>query len=390
MYNELDSGYGNTLRYNHFEKIGYNGVDVFGPNTTLEDNFITLTCYTKADCGGVRVFGGDDLSSTGVHDIYLTNNIIVDIPGNVDGCEASRAAFGMGLYIDHYSRNVLTTGNTVISTTISGILYQQSTGLVSGNTVYNASSGTEYSAQLDIGGSQTNVSINGNKLYGLKTNAWTLYDYSLSNISASDNNYIFHPYVNKHIAYGPSWTRRTFAEWQAFSGKDAHSKTNWFTQPVGEASRARVLFNASKSSQNIDLGSRLYLDLDQNPVMGSINLSPYSSIILIDNGPAPLTLKSIHPTLLEAGGPTSVTLTVHGTGFTTSSVVRWNGSDRPTTFSSPTSLSATIFASDISNVGDFSVTVWDPLPVPGGFETPPVMLHVVASVYPLFLPLTNR
>ncbi len=57
LYDVLDSGYGNTLRYNRFEKIGYNGVDVFGPDTTLEKNFITQACYSKADCGGVRMFG---------------------------------------------------------------------------------------------------------------------------------------------------------------------------------------------------------------------------------------------------------------------------------------------------------------------------------------------
>ena len=38
LYNVRDSGYGNTLRYNRFEQIGYNGVDVFGPDTTLENN----------------------------------------------------------------------------------------------------------------------------------------------------------------------------------------------------------------------------------------------------------------------------------------------------------------------------------------------------------------
>ena len=58
LHDIRDSGYGNTLRYNRFERIGYNAVDVFGPETTLEYNFITQACYSKADCGGVRVFGG--------------------------------------------------------------------------------------------------------------------------------------------------------------------------------------------------------------------------------------------------------------------------------------------------------------------------------------------
>ena len=80
------SGFGNLLQDNRFEKIGYNAVDVFGPHNILERNFITQACYTKADCGGVRVFGSHILEETDVYEVQLIDNIIVDIPGNVDGC----------------------------------------------------------------------------------------------------------------------------------------------------------------------------------------------------------------------------------------------------------------------------------------------------------------
>ncbi|MBN1975885.1 MAG: right-handed parallel beta-helix repeat-containing protein, partial [Anaerolineae bacterium] len=205
-YEPLDSGYGNTLRYNRFEKIGYNGVDVFGYDTTLERNFITQSCYSKADCGGVRTFGSDNLSATDVYDVHIVENIIVDIPGNVDGCHEERPAFGMGLYIDNYSRDVEVRGNTIISTTATGIVYQRSTGQIVDNTVYNASSGTSYNGHISLGASETRVTISGNVLYGLKTNAWTLYSYSLSNFLSSDYNYLFHPYQVDQIAHGPSWT----------------------------------------------------------------------------------------------------------------------------------------------------------------------------------------
>jgi hypothetical protein len=385
LYAVQDSGHGNTLRQNTLEKIGYNGVDVFGPDNILVNNFITQACYSKADCGAVRTFGGDDLASTGVYNIQLSNNVIVDIPGNVDGCEASRAAFGMGLYIDHYSRDVVASGNTIISTTVSGIVYQRSTGQITGNTVFNASAGTEYSGQIDLGGSETRVSLSHNALYGLKSNAWTLYVFSLSNIVASDQNYFFQPYVNQHIAYGPGWTRATFAAWQALSGQDAQSKTNWFTQPAGEASRARILYNSTPASQAIDLGSRQYLDLDQAPVIGSLVLPPFASRILVDNGPAPLSLQGIYPALAAASQAADFTLTVFGTGFTASSVVRWDGSDRLTGFIDSTHLSAAISAADVSGLGEHDVTVWE-----GGMETPPVIFHVVAQVFDAYLPLATR
>jgi hypothetical protein len=229
-----------------------------------------------------------------------------------------------------------------------------------------------------------------NVLYGLKSNAWTLYVYSLNNLLSSDENYFFHPYVSQHIAYGPSWTRRTFAEWQTLSGKDAHSKTNWFTQPAGEASRATAFYNTSKAPLVIDLGSRQYLDLDQTPVMGSLTLQPFTSRILVDNGPAALALLSIQPSLYDVTQPADFDLTVIGAGFTANSVVRWDGSDRPTAFVNSARLTAAIDAADVNTIGDYLVTVWDPNPAPGGTETAAKTFHVAATLYGLNLPLVRR
>jgi hypothetical protein len=388
LYDVRDSGFGNILRYNRFEKTGYNAVDVFGPENTLENNFITLACYSKADCGGVRVFGDESLSATTVYNVRLIGNIIVDIPGNVDGCHASRAAFGMGIYIDNYSRDVEVRDNTVISTTITGILYQRSSGQIADNTVYNASTGAEYSAHISLGGDETRAALSGNRLLGLNHEAWTIYARSLSNFVSSDNNHVFHPYVDEHIAFGPGWTRYTFAEWQAYSGLEAHSKTNWYTQPEGEAPRSRILYNDTQTSKTFSLGSRQYLDLDQNAVLGSITLAPFSSVILIDNGAAGLQLLSMTPSLWGVDSPTDFTLTLRGTSFTPNSVARWNGSDRPTTFVSDTTLTAAISAADISTVGEFPVTVYDPDGNPT--ETPPLVFHVVVQVWQMYLPVMAR
>ncbi len=387
-YDVQDSGYGNTLRYNRFEKTGYNGVDVFGPHTTLERNVITQACYTKADCGGVRTFGGDNLSATDVRDLSLVENVIFDIPGNVDGCHASRPAMGMGLYIDHYSRDVEVRGNTVVSTTSTGILYQNSSGEARHNTVYNASAGTAYAGQVGLAGSVTRVTLADNVLYALKTHAWTLYAYSLDNFVASDGNYLFHPYQVDQIAHGPAWTRYTFSEWQAYSGLETQSKTNWFSLTPGDPPLSRLFYNDTQSPQTVDLGGRQYLDLDQNEVLGSVTLQPFESLVLVDNGAAGLTLQSLSPGMWGANEPADFTLTLSGSGFTENSVVRWDGVDKPTSLLNSQTLTAAIASTDVDEVSNVPVTVYEP----GGdpTETPPLIFYVVPSVFHLYLPTVSK
>jgi len=391
-YDVRDSGYGNSLRHNRFERIGYNGVDVFGPDTTLERNFITQACYSKADCGGVRTFGSDNLSATEVYNVRLIENVIVDIPGNVDGCHASRPAFGMGLYVDHYSRDVEARGNTIISTTITGINYQRSTGQIVDNVVYNASYGTAYAAHVSLGASETRASLSGNVLYALGAQAWTLYSYSLSNFVSSDNNYFFHPYEVDQIAHhyddNNRWKRYTFAEWQAYSGLESHSVTNWFTQGEGDPPLSRILYNATKSPQTIDLGLRRYRDLHQNEVLGNVTLQPFTSIVLIDDGEVELALLDMTPRMWGADEAADFTLNVYGAGFTEDSVVRWDGADRGTSFVGPSTLTATILAADVNAVADAPVTVYDPTTTPT--ETQALTFRVAASLTRVYLPLVVR
>jgi hypothetical protein len=84
-----------------------------------------------------------------------------------------------------------------------------------------------------------------------------------------------------------------------------------------------------------------------------------SNAIAFDVVSAPLSLTGLASYGARAGGPAFV-LAVHGAGFAPSSVIRWNGSDRPTTYLSGQRLSANIPASDISNPGTASITVFSP------------------------------
>jgi uncharacterized repeat protein (TIGR01451 family) len=280
-----DTGNSNTLTGNRLERIAYNGFDVFGYGNTFEHNVVRQACYTKGDCGGVRTFGRDSLAQTAAHDLVFNENMIFDTIGNTDGCHGTyKSLFGFGFYIDHYSRNVALTGNTAISSTVHGILYQDSTGTVTDNTLYNNSRTANWSGQVWLTGSPTTVSAHtDNVLYSLNGESWTLALEDPSRLGSSDRNYFFSPYEADHIRANGD---RSLASWQGYSGKDGSSKESWFTLGAGEAPLSRILYNDTAQVAEIDLGTARYLDLDQNGWVGSISLQPYTSRILIYDGEA--------------------------------------------------------------------------------------------------------
>jgi hypothetical protein len=78
-------------------------------------------------------------------------------------------------------------------------------------------------------------------------------------------------------------------------------------------------------------------------------------------------LGTLSPAATVAGSP-GFTLTVNGSSFVSASVVRWNGSPRPTTLVSPTQLRAAIAAADVVTAGTAQVTVFTSSPG-GGTST---------------------
>jgi len=73
------------------------------------------------------------------------------------------------------------------------------------------------------------------------------------------------------------------------------------------------------------------------------------------------TLTSISPSTRNAGDPGPV-VTVTGTNFLTSSVVRWEGADRPTTYVDATHLTVQLQNGDLALPGTYNITVFNPAP----------------------------
>ena len=99
------------------------------------------------------------------------------------------------------------------------------------------------------------------------------------------------------------------------------------------------------------------------------------------NNPSP-TLSSVSPT--TAVVHRSFTLTVNGSNFNRSSVIRWGGAALPTIYASATRLTCEVPADVVSASGSITVTVFNP--GPGGGETSARTVTVWSKTYlPLIL-----
>ncbi|HRJ32020.1 MAG TPA: matrixin family metalloprotease [Fimbriimonadaceae bacterium] len=100
-----------------------------------------------------------------------------------------------------------------------------------------------------------------------------------------------------------------------------------------------------------------YLITVASPPPGGGTSNPFNFLVL---NPVP-TINSISPSSGLAGGPT-FTLTVTGTGFVSSTSVRWNNSSIATNVISSTHLTATVGSSQLTQAGTVQVAVSNPTP----------------------------
>lgn len=110
-------------------------------------------------------------------------------------------------------------------------------------------------------------------------------------------------------------------------------------------------------------------------------ISANNHFLIIKSHPVPVTAL-IAPSSYSSGEPDFI-LDVLGSNFIPCSVVRIDGSNRATTYISPTHLQATILASDIASTGGRSITVVSPSPDGGESNSQTLTIHLPAPVIAL-------
>src|ERR1035437_5510591 len=97
------------------------------------------------------------------------------------------------------------------------------------------------------------------------------------------------------------------------------------------------------------------------------------------NNPVPVAL-TLSPSSAAAGG-SSFTLTVNGSSFISSSIVKWNGTSLTTTYVSASQIKATVPAANIASGGTATVTVFNP--TLGGGTSSGLTFTITSSNNPL-------
>lgn len=143
----------------------------------------------------------------------------------------------------------------------------------------------------------------------------------------------------------------------AFSGTGLTVNSITFTNPTSITLNVTASGAATVGARNLTITNPDGQQLTANGVL----------TVAASNNPVP-AITTLSPNTKQAN-TAGFTLTVNGSNFIGSSVVRWNGSDRTTTFVNATQLTASITAADILTSGTRSVTVFNPAPGGGTSNT---------------------
>ncbi len=109
---------------------------------------------------------------------------------------------------------------------------------------------------------------------------------------------------------------------------------------------------AQVTAADLSVGGNYSVTVSNAAVSG-----PVSNALVFSVAPlAPLTLSSVSPSQVTAGGSAFMVAAI-GTGFTSTSSITWNGTSLPTTYVSSTLLRAQVTTTQIANVGTAAITV---------------------------------
>jgi len=325
-------GSGDTMEYNDIQKVGYNGVRIYGSNVTVQYNFIKDFCLTAHD-GGAIYSQANSFNGTTVDGGVIKNNIIINR-------DLGDKWFDIGIYADDRSKNIQILNNTVSLSKDGIYLHNTKNVTLKGNSVYNTRRyGLSFieSSQAGKEGEMVGNTVRNNDVLLEGSNVESLNFRSIIGSSGffafgnfSSNNY-WNPSNLKDVRFNTlesKETTYTLKDWipKYTSVMGSEQETGSTTDLDTTVKLHQLVYNKDTDSKAITLEGT-WQDLLGIQYNSSITLEPYTSkiLILVENKTGSIDANAGEDQTICLGE--SATLTVSGgslyqwsTGATTSSI----------------------------------------------------------------------
>jgi len=294
---------------NVIDRTGYTGLYIGGSQRTDKEiayNEIYNTNLSLTDGGGIYA-GGNSIS--GKSDV-IHHNILKNTFGYIGGIKSSShcdlssdigicAKASSGIYIDEQGNNFLVKNNTVINASGAGIyLHWAKNNTVTNNLLYGNGTQMWLSGKNEEKFILEGNNISKNILNSTNKNQYTFFlgtNYDGFGFGQSMNNYLFNPYNKNSIRSLRYFSidesikvideNLTLAQWQELSEQEDSSidiagsyktKHNYNI----DQNDSIVILNATMEEKIHEVDG-IYCDLNGKKISGNINLTPFSSKILL-------------------------------------------------------------------------------------------------------------
>ncbi len=286
-------GLNSSVKFNNIDSSGYCGV-FFNSVSKVDSNFINHSCLTIDDGAGIYT------SLNFPKGREIIGNTVLNSSGNISGTgQADYLAFG--IYMDAYSDSITVSGNTISGCKAAGIYSSNNNDItIRNNTCYNNATTTSFNQgeimmQYDGFNPVRRINIKNNLFIANTAGKLALFFYDnldsndVKLFGVADSNYYARPIDDNQVftiqtdGTNPyPGTSYNLAQWQRFTGGDAHSNKSFKT--ITTTSDLRFEYNATASPAIIGLDQK-YVDVAGNNFnTGSITLAPYTSAVLMKNG----------------------------------------------------------------------------------------------------------
>ena len=344
-------GSGNVVEYNTVENTGYCPIYfVFGSNTIIKNNFVNKFCMTKNDGGAIYSWNKPPTPSvyTG---IKITGNIVMNGVGVREGTP-NNSSSTHGIYFDNNVANVEVSGNTVTNVDYGLFNYNAYNNNIHHNTFYN-----NRMRQLDLNHSLAdqplvrNVTVKHNIMVAKNASQYAaIYrtiGTDIAQFGTMDSNYYARPLnengsirvIIHQFHQGATQIAKNYdlETWKSLYGKDKASKCSpkTFSTTINPDDVIRFEYNPTQSNKTVKLDGA-YIDVKNNHYNNSIELAPYTSIVLLKDKNIEVVITNEAPTVsitsptvnanYEAPASVQLTATADDADGSISKVEFYNGS----------------------------------------------------------------